>query len=145
MRPANVFRVTLAPVRGTWPLTVQEVGGVPATPPAAAVKVGTDIRASLAWAHDRMALPFQILLERLTGALDAPALCALVELGIPDHLDEPRTAAALAVGVGANEDALDRLLAYLASRGCVRRDRRGRYRANRVTKLLRRDGGWAGW
>jgi SAM-dependent methyltransferase len=129
----------------TWPLTVQEVGGVPAIPPAAAVRVGTDLRSALAWAHDRMALPFQILLERLTGALDAPALGALVELGVPDHLDEPRTAAALAGLVGANEVGLDRLLAYLASRGCIRRDRRGRYRANRVTKLLARDGGWAGW
>ena len=29
--------------------------------------------------------------------------------------------------------------------GCLRRDRQGRYSANRVTKLLTDDGGWAGW
>lgn len=87
----------------------------------------------------------QVLLERLLGALDAPALCALVELGIPDRLDRPRTAAELAAATGCHADALDRLLSYLASRGCLRRDRRGRYSANRVTRLLTRDGGWAGW
>jgi SAM-dependent methyltransferase len=95
--------------------------------------------------HDRMGLPFQVLLERIMGALDGPALCALVELGIPDHLDEPRTASELAARVNADADALERVLAYLASRGCVRRDRCGRYHANRVTKLLTREGGWAGW
>src|SRR5205807_6118239 len=95
--------------------------------------------------HDRLGLPFQVLLERLLGALDGPALYALVELGVPDHLDQPCTAQVLAARVGAEEDALERLLAYLASRGCVHRDRHGRYRANRVTKLLMRDGGWAGW
>src|SRR5262249_27714346 len=46
---------------------------------------------------------------------------------------------------GCDEQALDRLLAYLASRGCLRRDRRGRYSANRVTRLLTREGGWRGW
>ncbi len=145
MRPASGFRVTLLRMTRTWPLTVREVGGVPAVPPAAAVRVTTRVRASLARMHDRMGLPFQVLLERLFGALDGPALCTLVELGVPDHLDEPRTAREVAARVGANEDALERLLAYLASRGCVRRDRRGRYRANRVTKLLTRDGDWAGW
>ena len=129
----------------TWPLTAREVGGVPAVPPPAAVRIATRVRASIARLHDRMGLPFQVLLERLLGALDGPALCALVELGVPEHLDEPRTAHALAARVDADEDGLERLLAYLASRGCVRRDRRGRYHANRVTKLLTRDGGWDGW
>ncbi len=145
MRRANGFRVTLLRMTNTWPLTAREVGGVPAIPPAAAVRVATRVRASIARLHDRMGLPFQVLLERLLGALDGPALCALVELGIPEHLDEPRTAHALAARVDADEDGLERLLAYLASRGCVRRDRRGRYHANRVTKLLTRDGGWDGW
>src|SRR3954469_19899520 len=128
-----------------WPLTVREVAGVPAIPPAAAVRAATRMRAALARMHDRMALPFQVVLERLLGALDGPALRAVVELGVPDHLDAPRTARELASRVGANEDALERVLAYLASRGCVRRDRRGRYCANRVTKLLTSDGDWAGW
>jgi SAM-dependent methyltransferase len=145
MRRANGFRVTLLRMTNTWPLRAREVGGVPAVPPPAAVRIATRVRASIARLHDRMGLPFQVLLERLLGALDGPALCALVELGVPEHLDEPRTARALAARVDADEDALERLLAYLASRGCVRRDRRGRYHANRVTKLLTRDGGWDGW
>jgi predicted O-methyltransferase YrrM len=107
--------------------------------------MATNVRALLARLHDRLGLPFQVLLERCTGALDAPALRALVELHVPDHLDRPRTAAELASRVGADPDALDRLLAYLASRGCLRRDRRGRYHANRVTKLLTEEGGWTGW
>jgi SAM-dependent methyltransferase len=87
----------------------------------------------------------QVLLERLTGVLDAPALFAFVDLGLPDHLDAPRSATELAASVGADADAVERLLAYLASRGCVRRDRRGRYRANDITKLLTRDSEWVGW
>src|SRR5207249_9018888 len=77
--------------------------------------------------------------------LDAPALCALVELDLPDRLAHPGTAAELAKATSCDEQALDRLLSYLASRGCLRRDGRGRYSANRVTRLLTRDGGWRGW
>jgi hypothetical protein len=103
------------------------------------------MRAALGRAHDRMGLPMQVLLERLTGVLDAPALFVFVELGVADHLEPARTAPELAARVGADGDALGRLLAFLASRGCVKRDRRGRYSANRVTKLLTHDNDWAGW
>jgi SAM-dependent methyltransferase len=95
--------------------------------------------------HARLGHPAQVLLERTLGVLDAPALAGIVELGVPDHLDAPRTSAELARRVGADEASLDRVLAYLASRGCLRRDRRGRYRANRVTRLLVRDNPWNGW
>jgi SAM-dependent methyltransferase len=128
-----------------WPLRVREVAGVPAVPPAGITAAATKVRAALGRAHDRMGLPFQVLLERLTGALDAPALYAYVELGLPEILTSPRTIDELAPQIGVPADALDRLLAYLASRGCLRRDRRGRYSPNRVTKLLTADGGWAGW
>src|SRR5204863_4277247 len=73
------------------------------------------------------------------------ALCAFVELDLADRLAKPRTAQELAAEVGCDAPALDRLLSYLASRGCLKRDRRGRYSANRVTRLITRDGGWAGW
>lgn len=128
-----------------WPLTVRQEAGVPAVPPAAAVRGATRLRVMLAVLGDRLGLPMQVLLERLLGVLDAPALYALVELDIPDRLDRPRTAAELAAETGSDVATLDRLLAYLASRGCLRRDRRGRYSANRVTRLLTRDGGWSGW
>ena len=129
----------------SWPLTPRAVAGVPAVPPPFAARSATRLRVGLAMLADRLGLPMQVLLERLLGVLDAPALCALVELGIPDRLDRPQTAAELAAATGCDAAGLDRLLAYLASRGCLRRDRRGRYSANRVTRLLTRDGGWAGW
>ena len=107
--------------------------------------MATRVRATLGRAHDRLGLPMQILLERLTGVLDAPALYAFVELGVAEHLATPRRVDDLATRVGVPEDSLDRLLGYLASRGCLRRDRRGRYVANRVTHLLTEAGGWRGW
>jgi SAM-dependent methyltransferase len=109
------------------------------------VRATARLRGWLASFTDRLGLPMQVLLERLLGVLDAPALCALVELDLPDRLARKSTAAELAAATGCDEHALDRLLAYLASRGCLRRDRRGRYSANRVTRLLTRDGGWRGW
>ena len=128
-----------------WPLNVRDVAGVPAVPPPGIAALATSARAVLGRAHDRMGLPFQVLLERLTGALDAPALYAFVELGLAEQLTTPRRAEEIAPGLGVRADSLDRLLGYLASRGCLRRDRQGRYSANRVTKLLTDDGGWAGW
>jgi SAM-dependent methyltransferase len=128
-----------------WPLQVREVAGVPAVPPAGIAALATSARALLGRAHDRMGLPFQVLLERLTGALDAPALFAFVELGVVEHLATPRRADELAPRLGVHADSLDRLLGYLASRGCLRRDADGRYSANRVTKLLTDEGGWSGW
>jgi SAM-dependent methyltransferase len=128
-----------------WPLRVLDVAGVPVVPPAGLAAVATRVRAALGRTHDRMGLPFQVLLERLTGVLDAPALYAFVELGVAEHLATPRRVDDIAARVGVPEDSLDRLLGYLASRGCLRRDRRGRYVTNRVTNLLTDDGGWSGW
>ena len=96
-----------------WPLTVRQEAGVPAVPPAAAVRGATRLRVMLAVLGDRLGLPMQVLLERLLGVLDAPALYALVELDIPDRLDRPRTAAELAAETGSDAATLDRLLAYL--------------------------------
>jgi SAM-dependent methyltransferase len=129
----------------TWPLTLRAETGVPAVPPSAAVRATARLRGLLASLNDRLGLPMQIVMERCLGALDAPALYALVELDLPDRLDRPRTAAELATEVGAEPAALERLLAFLASRGCLARDRRGRYSANRVTRMLTSDGGWSGW
>jgi hypothetical protein len=132
------------PVR-EWPLTLRREAGVPVLPPALAVRATARVRRMLAALNDHLGLPMQVLMERLTGALDAPALCAFVELGLPDRLREPSSAAELATVCDCDADALDRLLAYLTSRGCLRRDRRGRYCANRVTRLLTEEGGWSGW
>ena len=128
-----------------WPLTLRAETGVAVVPPPRAVRATARVRAALAGLQDRLGLPMQVLLERLLGVLDAPALYALVALDLPDRMLQPRSAAELAADAGCDAAMLDRLLAYLASRGCVRRDRRGRYSANRVTRLLTRAGGFAGW
>ena len=119
----------------TWPLTLREEAGVPVVPPAWVVRGTARVRGLLATLNDHLGLPMQVLLEHLTGVLDAPALCALVELDLPDRLLRPSTAAELAAVCGCDADALTGCSSYLASRGCVRRDRHGRYSANRVTRL----------
>ena len=92
----------------TWPLTLREEAGVPAVPPALAVRATARLRGLVASFNDRLGLPMQIVMERCLGALDAPALCALVELDIPDQLHRPSTAAELAATVSCDADALDR-------------------------------------
>src|SRR3954447_26909840 len=98
----------------TWPLTLRAETGVPTIPPSAAVRATARLRGLLASANDALGLPMQIVMERCLGALDAPALRALVELDIPDRvLARPSTAAELAAAVECNAAALERLLAYL--------------------------------
>ena len=74
MRGANGFRETLSDMTYSWPLTVKEVGGVPVMPPAIAARGAPRLGRVFGRAHDEMALPFQLLLERLLGVLDAPAV-----------------------------------------------------------------------
>ena len=132
-------------VARTWPLTLRQEAGVPVVPPAFAVRSTARLRGLLAMLNDRLGLPMQIVMERCLGALDAPASARAGGArpsrshASPGHRRRARDRR------GCDADALDRLLSYLASRGCVRRDRRGRYSANRVTRMLTRGGGWAGW
>jgi O-methyltransferase domain len=87
------------------------------------------------------------VLEGLFRLFDNRVLGLLVELGVPETLDRPRTASELAAATGVDADGLDRVLRYAAGCGFVGQDRKGRYRANGVTKLLRRDhpNSWRGW
>lgn len=64
----------------------------------------------------------------------------LAELGVPDALaGGPATAAELAARVGADADALHRLLRAAAVHGLVSMNRRGRVRLTRLGRLLRSD------
>src|SRR5436853_157616 len=78
-------------------------------------------------------------LEALFGIFDNRVLGLLVELGVTEALDGPRTVAELAAATGTDEDGLGRVLRYAAGRGFVGTDRSDRYRPNAVTRLLRRD------
>ncbi len=74
-------------------------------------------------------------------------LGVLVELGIPDLVTRPRTAAEIADAVGADPDAIERLLRYAASRRFVSVRSRGRFGPSRVSRLLEtgHPGEWDVW
>jgi hypothetical protein len=66
------------------------------------------------------------------------SLTVAVELGIADALEAgPKTADELPDIVGADPDALDRLLAFLVSVGLLGRTGHGRYKNNTVSNTLR--------
>ena len=124
-----------------------DVIGAPVIPPAAAAVAASKLRAVLGRGL-RAAVPAPVrILEGLWGLLDHAALVALCDLGVPDALTARTSAAALAQQVGADADALERLLRYGAARGWVRIDRRGRVAPTAVTRFLRADhpGGWRAW
>ncbi|MGV4889359.1 methyltransferase (plasmid) [Streptomyces viridosporus] len=61
-------------------------------------------------------------------------------LRVADHLARaPHTATRLAEAVGADEDALDRVLRHLAHKGVLRRDDAGRYTLTELGQPLRSD------
>jgi hypothetical protein len=72
---------------------------------------------------------------------EAKLLAVMCELGVPDRLPGRRRASAteLANEVGADPDALERVMRYLASLGWFSRTRDGRYRLRSSSQLLRAD------
>ncbi|MEO6795735.1 MAG: methyltransferase [Candidatus Dormibacter sp.] len=87
-----------------------------------------------------MVPPELMLLERSFGLVHNKVLMLAAELGIADQLEQgPKTAEELAGIVGANPDALDRMLAFLVSAGLLGRSGDGRYRNNAASDRLRRN------
>ena len=124
-----------------------DVIGAPVLPPARAAAAGSRVRSLISRLH-RGGAPAPVrVLEGLWGLLDHAGLVALCDLGVPGALTKPTTVAALASDVGADADALERLLRYAAARGWVRLDRGGRVRPTAVTRFLAEDhpGGWRAW
>ena len=84
-------------------------------------------------------------------AFVAQAITAAADLGIADALAQgPLTAQELACAVGADTDALSRLMRALISRGIFRQRRDGRYDLTPLAQPLRRDAdvslaAWARW
>lgn len=86
--------------------------------------------------------PARELLELLVGPFRAYAVYTAAKLGIADRLaDGPRTSAELADQVGADADALGRLLRLLAGLGIVSRDDGDRFCLTPRGELLRTTGG----
>ena len=125
----------------------REILGAPLLPPPWLTSALNGVRRRLRGAHRRTAPPSLQVLEAVFGLFDNRVLGLLVEFGIPERLDGPRTPADLAAETGTDPDALARVLRYAAARGFLRRGRDGRYRANEVTRILRTDhvNSWRGW
>lgn len=128
-------------------MTAREALGMP-VPPVAAVKAVSRVRRGMAALDLRMGTPFQVVLDRAFGILDTKTLSTVVMLGVPEALaDGPMTSAEVAARVGADADALERVLRYLSSRGVFKRRRRGRWANNSASNLLRADHpySWRDW
>src|SRR5437763_12704055 len=121
--------------------------GAPLVPPPRLTRLVNTLRRGLLGAHRRSAPPSMRVLEGIFGLFDNRVLGLLVELGVPEALGHPRTAAELAATVGADADALGRVLRYAAGRGFLAATADGRYGANEVTQVLRHDdvNSWRPW
>ncbi|KQH79509.1 hydroxyneurosporene methyltransferase [Mycobacterium gordonae] len=109
-------------------------------PPARVVRALEVVRDRLARLRQRMVPAPAAMLEIILDAWAAQAVAAAAELGIADALaGGPLTADELAAAVGADADALGRLLRALIGRGVFRRRRDGRYELNPLAEALRSD------
>jgi hypothetical protein len=109
-------------------------------PPAGVVRVVERVRHHLHQLYRRAVPPPAAMLELILGAWIAQGISAAAQLGVADALaGGPLGADELARRVGADTDALDRLMRALVSEGIFRRTRDGRYALNALGDTLRSD------
>jgi C-methyltransferase len=109
-------------------------------PPAQLVRVIERVRHHLYRLHQRLVPAPVALTEMILGSWVGQAIHAAAELGIADALaDGPLSAEEVGRRVGADPDALDRLLRALISRGIFRQRRDGRYELSSLAEPLRSD------
>lgn len=102
--------------------------------------VGEAARHHLALLRQRMIPPPAALLEMILAAWSAQAIATAADLGIADALAKgPLSVEELAAAVGADADAVGRLLRALIGRGIFRQHRDGRYALNPLADALRSD------
>ncbi|MEA2459492.1 MAG: hypothetical protein QOC95_2464 [Thermoleophilaceae bacterium] len=113
---------------------------MPNVPPFRAVDAGLALRRLLLRAADALMPATAVLWDRSMGIGRTQVLGAIADLGVADALaGGPLTAGELAGRVGADADALHRLLRAAAVDGLVKVDRRGRFRLTRVGRGLKSD------
>jgi C-methyltransferase len=118
-------------------------------PPAKVARIVERFRHHLYRLHQRSAPAAAVVFELVLGAWVAQAIQVAAELGIADALTEdPLPLDDLADRVGADPDALARLMRALISRGIFRQRRDGRYDLTALADALRSDvrfsmHGWA--
>ncbi|OKH68770.1 hydroxyneurosporene methyltransferase [Mycobacterium sp. SWH-M5] len=109
-------------------------------PPAVVVRTVERVRHHLRRLVLRSVPPQAAMLELLLGAWVAQGVTAAAQLGVADALSAgPLRADELARRVGADADALDRLMRALVGEGVFRRTRDGRYALNPLGETLRTD------
>jgi C-methyltransferase len=90
--------------------------------------------------HQRLLPAPMSMMEMIVSGWPAQAITTAAQLGIADALaDGPLPLDELAARVGADADALRRLLRALIGRGVFRRRRDGRYALNSLANTLRSD------
>jgi hypothetical protein len=88
--------------------------------------------------------PEAVVWNLVRGPMAARAAALAAELGVADALAAgPRPAADVAREVGADPDALRRILRALASDGVFAEEKPGVFRNTDASELLRRDNGWS--
>ena len=116
-------------------------------PPGRVTSASNAVRRLMARGHRATAPPPLRVLEAVFARFDVHVLATLVDLDVPDLLDEATTVAALADRTGTDPDRLGRVVRYAAGRGFVTVDRDGRVGPTPLTRALRRDAAapWRGW
>ncbi|MGB3353858.1 MAG: methyltransferase [Mycobacterium sp.] len=114
--------------------------GTPKGPPLRLVRAIDRVRSGLTRLH-RSSVPGNIaLLEMATGSWTTAALYTAAKLGIPDVLAPgPARATDVAVEVGADPDAVYRLMRALAGKGVLKQRRDGRFANTGIGDALRSD------
>src|SRR4051794_16210424 len=112
---------------------------MPRVPPPLAVDVALVLRRVLLRAADGLLPPSAAVWDRTMGIARTQLIGVIAELGVPDLLDSPMSAADLAGRLGVDADALHRVLRAAAVDGVFRVDRRGRFRLTRLGRTLRSD------
>ncbi|MDR3658345.1 MAG: methyltransferase [Mycobacterium sp.] len=109
-------------------------------PPARLGRAVERTRHHLVRLHQRLLPAPMSMMELIVSGWPAQAITTAAQLGIADALaDGPLPLDELAARVGADADALRRLLRALIGRGIFRRRRDGRYALNSLAATLRSD------
>jgi hypothetical protein len=112
----------------------------PRIPPLALVRAINTVRAGVQRLNRLLAPGGLNVMELLTGGWTAQTMYVAVKLGIPDQLTAgPLPAGEVADRVGADPDAVYRLMRALASRGVLRHRPDGKFSLTSVGKALRAD------
>ncbi|MDT5236894.1 MAG: hypothetical protein QOF47_2881 [Mycobacterium sp.] len=112
----------------------------PKLPPVRIARVMDSVRRRLRRLDQKLVPAPIAVLDMMTGAFFTRAIYTAAKFGIADVLsDGPLTAEAIAKQVGANPDALRRMLRTLASRGIFAQQADGRFALTPLADALRSD------